>query len=333
MRASVPLSLQSSFMSPFRDLASLLGPWPNLANTGSPLDRVSERRSDTAFIASTLTHADARAVLIGGETIVLAQSEGRDPFIPLGAAEQIAETGENIFIGVIDGAARVAFAIAPEAAESLKARGDLLVTDLRTIATRGLIAPQHLQPIAIAKALLTWHARHRFCANCGAPTLVTEQGWRRDCPSCGVQHFPRTDPCVIMLAIDGGRCLLGRSARFPPNMYSCLAGFVEPGESIEEATRRETFEEAGIEIGRVTYFASQPWPYPMSLMIGCFAEAKSAEIRIDPNEIEDAFWATREETAIMLARKHPRELMTPPPSAVAHHIIRAYVERGAEVLK
>jgi NAD+ diphosphatase len=135
-----------------------------------------------------------------------------------------------------------------------------------------------------------------------------------------------------MLAVDGDRCLLGRSARFPPGMWSCLAGFVEPGETIEEATRRETFEEAGITVGRVAYFTSQPWPYPMSLMIGCFAEATSAEIKIDPNEIEDARWVTRTEAAQMLLRQHPDGLMTPPPMAVAHHIIRAFVERGAEVL-
>ena len=309
-----------------------LGPWPNLANTGSPLDRASERRGDKAFIDATLAHADARAVLIGGETVVLRQTEG-DPFIALGEARRIAEASETVFIGTINGAARIGFTIAPEAAEALKERSDLLVTDLRSIAMRGLVAPEHLQPIAIAKALLGWHGRHRFCANCGAPTKVTEQGWRRDCGACGVQHFPRTDPCVIMLAIDGERCLLGRSARFPPGMYSCLAGFVEPGESLEEATRRETFEEAGIEIGRVTYFVSQPWPYPMSLMVGCFAEAQSSELNIDKNEIEDARWVGREEAVSMLLRKHPEGITTPPPMAVAYHLIRSYVERGAEVLR
>jgi NAD+ diphosphatase len=148
-----------------------------------------------------------------------------------------------------------------------------------------------------------------------------------------VQHFPRTDPCVIMLAIDGERCLLGRSARFATNMWSCLAGFVEPGETIEEAVRRETFEEAGIAVGRVNYFTSQPWPYPMSLMIGCVAQAMGTELNIDRNEIEDARWVSREESALMLMRKHPEGLMTPPPMAVAHHIIRAFVERGPEMLR
>lgn len=314
------------------DPRTSLGPWPNLANTGSPLDRASERRGDKAFIDAAISHADARAVLIGGETIVLQRTEGGDPFIPLRDARPLAGATESIFIGTIDGAARLGLAVSPGETERLKERNGLLVTDLRTIAVRGLVAAEHLQPIAIAKALLTWHARHRFCANCGAATTVTEAGWRRDCAPCGVQHFPRTDPCVIMLAIDGERCLLGRSARFPPGMWSCLAGFVEPGESLEEAVRRETFEEVGVAVGRVDYFTSQPWPYPMSLMIGCFAEARSVDLNIDRNEIEDARWVSREEAALMITRKHPDGLMTPPPMAVAHHIIRAFIERGAAIL-
>lgn len=309
-----------------------LGPWPNLAHTGSPLDRASERRGDRAFIDGAIKHPDARAVLIGGETIVLREAGGGDPLIPLADA-RLTEITESVFLGTIGGAARIGYAIAPEAAEALKEKPGLIVTDLRSIATRGLIAVEHLQPVAIAKALLAWHGRHRFCSNCGSATNVSEQGWRRDCPSCGTQHFPRTDPCVIMLAIDGERCLLGRSARFAPDMYSCLAGFVEPGESIEEATRRETFEEAGIEVGRVRYFASQPWPYPMSLMMGCFAEAKTTMLNLDRNEIEDARWVGREEAGQMLARQHPDGIMTPPPMAIAHHIIRAFVERGEDVLR
>jgi NAD+ diphosphatase len=309
------------------------GPWPNLAYTGSPLDRASERRGDKAFIEGALAHADARAVLIGGEQIVLRRSGETGVLFPLAEARALAPAGESVFIGTIGGAARLGYAIAPESAETLQVRDDLLVTDLRSIATRGLAGVEQLQVIATAKALLAWHARHRFCANCGTATAVTEAGWRRDCASCGALHFPRTDPCVIMLAIDGERCLLGRSARFVPSMWSCLAGFVEPGETIEEAVRRETFEEAGIAVGRVNYFTSQPWPYPMSLMIGCFAEATSAELHIDRNEIEDARWVPREEAALMIGRTHPDGLMTPPPMAVAHHIIRAYVERGAEVLE
>jgi NAD+ diphosphatase len=136
-----------------------------------------------------------------------------------------------------------------------------------------------------------------------------------------------------MLAIDGDRCLLARSARFPPGMWSCLAGFVEPGESLEEAVRRETYEEAGVQVGRVGYFSSQPWPFPMSIMIGCYAEATTTELRVDPNEIEDARWVSRADAGLMLERKHKEGLSTPPSAAIAHHIIRAYVERGADVLR
>ncbi|MEA2934962.1 MAG: diphosphatase [Variibacter sp.] len=179
--------------------------------------------------------------------------------------------------------------------------------------------------------MLAWHARHRFCANCGKPTQVVSGGWKRDCAACETEHFPRTDPVVIMLAIDGERCLLGRQTRFPPGTYSCLAGFVEPGETIEDAVRRETVEEAGIRCGRVRYFASQPWPFPMSLMIGAHAEATSSTITVDHNELEDARWFERDEVARMLVRAHPDRLSTPPPIAIAHHIIRAWVEAGSDI--
>ena len=201
------------------------------------------------------------------------------------------------------------------------------MTDLRSIAVQGLVdagssaADRGGQGRAAIGTL-----RHRFCPNCGAPTQVTQGGWRRDCAQCKAQHFPRTDPVVIMLASDGERCLLGRSPRFVPTMWSCLAGFVEPGEAIEDAVRRETREEAGIVCGRVRYFASQPWPFPMSLMIGCHAEALTQEIIVDRDELEDARWFDRDEIVAMLTRKHPDGLTTPPPVAIAHHIIRAWVE-------
>ena len=199
------------------------------------------------------------------------------------------------------------------------------------MAVQGLVAPDHLAEAAEAKALLLWHARHRFCANCGAPTAMSEAGWRRDCASCKTQHFPRTDPVAIMLAVDGDRCLLGRSGRFGPGMWSCLAGFIEPGETIEDAVRRETFEEAGIVCGDVRYFASQPWPFPMSLMIGAHAQALSFDIVVDRSELEDVRWFSREEAAAMLTKQHPEGLSAPPPIAIAHHIIRAWVE-GASLV-
>ena len=233
---------------------------------------------------------------------------------------------------MLDGAARFGTGISQASAEALKQRNDLFVIDLRSIAIQGLVTPEHLPPLAEAKAMLHWHARHRFCSNCGAPSTLTEAGWRRDCPACKATHFPRTDPVVIMLAIDGERCLLGRQTRFVKGMWSCLAGFVEPGETIEEAVRRETREEAGITCGRVRYFATQPWPFPMSLMIGCHAEALTKDITVDRSELEDARWFDREEAALMLLRRHPVKLGTPPAVAVAYHIIRAFVEEGEAVL-
>jgi NAD+ diphosphatase len=298
------------------------------------MDRASGRRTDDEFVVSLLDDKRSGAVVISGERVLLRKSGAAyDPFFTIAEARAMGADPEVVFLGVEDDRARFGVAISAETADELKSSGELLVIDLRSIVFQGLLPPNHLQPIAIAKALLTWHAKHRFCANCGAPTQATEAGWRRDCASCGSQHFPRTDPCVIMLAIDGERCLLARSARFPPGMWSCLAGFVEPGETLEEAVRRETREEAGVEVRRVTYFASQPWPFPMSIMIGCFAEATSTELSIDPNEIEDARWISREDAALMLERKHKDGLMTPPPAAIAHHIIRAYVEHGTDVLR
>jgi NAD+ diphosphatase len=310
------------------------GPWPPLAYSTSSLDRASERRTDARFIETATTTATTRAVVVGGELIVLRKAgNGADARFSVEEARRLGADGEQILLGIAEDAAWLAFAVAPDQVQELRTRDDLLVLDLRSIAMQGLVPPEQLQPIATAKALLTWHARHRFCANCGTATNLTEAGWRRDCPSCEAQHFPRTDPCVIMLAIDGERCLLGRSARFPPGMWSCLAGFVEPGESFEEAVRRETREETGVIVSRVTYYASQPWAFPMSIMVGCFAEATGTTLAIDRNEIEDARWMPREEAASMLLRKHPDGLTTPPPAAIAHHLIRAYAERGTDVLR
>jgi NAD+ diphosphatase len=192
-----------------------------------------------------------------------------------------------------------------------------------------LLPPEELGPLGEAKSLLYWHQRHRFCSACGAPSRMAAGGWRRECDACAAQHFPRTDPVVIMLAVRGDACLLGRQARFVPGMYSCLAGFVEPGETIEEAVRRETREEAGIGIGRVDYLCSQPWPFPSSLMIGCLAEALDEALAIDRQELEDARWFGRTEAALILAGKHPDGLICPPPIAIAHHLLGAFVTGAA----
>jgi NAD+ diphosphatase len=303
-----------------------LGPKPRLGYTQSRLVRVAERRKDEAALAGFAADARSRTYVIGGELIVLKKGAVNEPLFTFTEAEALARSTETVFLGLLDDAARFAVGIDPQAANALKERSDLVVTDLRSIAVQGLVEAEHLPPIAEAKALLHWHTRHRFCSNCGAPTQIVEAGWRRDCARCGAQHFPRTDPVVIMLAIDGDNCLLGRSPRFVPGMWSCLAGFMEPGEAIEDAVRRETLEEAGIGCGRVHYLASQPWPFPSSLMIGCYAEALSREIVVDTQELEGARWFSKAEVERMLMRRHEEGLTTPPPVAIAHHIIRSFVE-------
>lgn len=303
-----------------------LGPWPALGYQGSPLDRAAHLRGAVEDLAK---REDARFYLLGGEGVVLHPGEPlRDPLFTADAATTLG-AGKRIFLGLADGAPRFAARFDPAEKERLEARG-LLVPDLRSTAVQGLVSNDHLAALACGKAMLAWHGRHRFCANCGTRTRAIEGGWRRDCPSCGAQHFPRTDPVVIMLTYRGDQCLMGRAPHFAPEMWSCLAGFVEPGETIEEAVRRETLEETGITTGAVRYRWSQPWPYPMSLMFGCIAEATSQTITMDPNELAGARWFSRAEIAKMLVRKHPEGLFVPPANAIAHHLIRAFVE-GATV--
>jgi NAD+ diphosphatase len=304
-----------------------LGPKPHLGYTESPLSRAAEQRTNAAAMRAFADDPRAGAYAIGGELIVMRKGAGlNEPLFTLQEARALDGATETVFLGLLDGAPRFGVSLAPDTAEALGKRDGFLANGLRAVAVQGLVAAEHLPPIALAKAMLHWHARHRFCPNCGAATNAVDGGWRRDCPQCKTQHFPRTDPVAIMLAIDGERCLLGRSYRFVPGMWSCLAGFVEPGESIEDAVRRETREETGIACGQVTYFRSQPWPFPTSLMIGCHAQALSRDITIDRSELEDARWFGKEEVVAMIQGRHPQGLTTPPSVAIAYHIIRAWLE-------
>jgi NAD+ diphosphatase len=304
-----------------------LGPKPTLGYTANRLERAAELRTDEAALARMTADPAARAYVIGIDWIVMkAGARFNDPLFTLAQARALGSPAEMVFLGTLDGAPRYGIGLAPGDAEALKTRDGFLVTDLRSVAVQGLVAPDHLPPIAEAKAVLHWHARHRFCPNCGHATDAVDAGWKRLCAACKTEHFPRTDPVVIMLIVDGERCLLGRSPRFAATMWSCLAGFIEPGESFEDAVHRETHEEAGITCGRVRYFRSQPWPFPTTLMIGCHAEALSHDIVVDRTELEDVRWFNKDEIVTMLMRKHPGGLTTPPPVAIAHHIIRAWVE-------
>jgi len=194
--------------------------------------------------------------------------------------------------------------------------------ELRRLMSR--LSPRDAELAATAKALFGWHATHGFCAVCGKPSKVSHAGWQRTCPDCGSHHFPRTDPVVIMLITYGSSVLMGRSPGWPEGMYSLLAGFLEPGETLEAAVRREVMEEAGVPVGPVNYLASQPWPFPASLMIGCAGEALERDLTIDPIEIEDAIWVTRDEMMGVFAGEHP-VLKPARTGAIAHFLLKNWL--------
>lgn len=194
--------------------------------------------------------------------------------------------------------------------------------ELRGVMT--LLSALEAEMAATARAIWGWHHSHGFCAACGSRTDIAQGGFQRDCPACGRHHFPRTDPVVIMLITRGNNVLVGRSPGWPEGMYSLLAGFVEPGETLEAAVRREVIEEAGIEVGAVGYLASQPWPFPASLMFGCWGEAVSDKITIDPNEIEDAVWVSREEMVDVFAGQHPT-ILPARKGAIAHFLLENWL--------
>ncbi len=196
--------------------------------------------------------------------------------------------------------------------------------DLRSLLYSNSVGPEDAGAIAQAGSMFVWHATNQFCGKCGAASQSKIGGFRRDCNVCDHKIFPRTDPAVIMLPIKGDRCVMGRSPHFPPGWFSTLAGFVEPGETLEDAVRRETFEESGITIGRVKYHASQPWPFPHSLMIGLHCEATSETINMDQTELEDCRWFTRDEVRLMLREEHPDGFICPPNKAISSALILAW---------
>ena len=293
----------------------------------SRLQRHSAERGDAAHVAAEIARPDARLVILAGDGPILAKvGEGATCLLPRDAGSRLPEEPAPLYLGRVGATPVLARAVAADAADLYRDDPAFELVDLRSVAVQGRIPPDELGLLATARSLLSWHARHGCCANCGARTAMACGGYRRDCAACGTEHFPRTDPVVIMLVVRGDRCLLGRQARFVPNSYSCLAGFLEPGETIEDAVRREVFEEAGIRVGPVTYLASQPWPFVSSLMIGCRGEAETDEIVLDRTELEDGRWFHRDEVRAMLARAHPDGLITPPPMAIAHLLMRAFVE-------
>ena len=298
---------------------------PTLGYTTNPLIRHSAERDPDAL----QRHAGDAArltVLVAGEVPILKSGEPATGLLSPDEIDRVSDTREEVFLGHLGERPVIARLAPPDAADLFRNDPAFIVMDLRAAAMTGTAPLEELGILACAKSLLDWHARHRFCANCGAPTAPAQAGYRRDCAACGAQHFPRTDPVVIMLIARGDRCLLGRQSRFPPGMYSCLAGFMEPGETIEAAVRRETFEEAGVTVGAVRYAASQPWPFPASLMIGCIGEAESEVLAVDREELDDARWFTRDDARLMLRREHPDGYFTPPPVAIAHYLMQAWLD-------
>jgi NAD+ diphosphatase len=294
------------------------------------LDRRAEFRDDAALMEGYRASPDARVMVLAGDIPVLRMGErGHSATFTFAELEGVGAPREVAFLG-LDGDSPLFAALVEQRAPEDQGHTDIVTLDLRTLAVQALLPPSTLGRLAQAKSLLYWHQRHRFCSNCGEPTQAGAAGWRRECAACNAQHFPRTDPVAIMLAVRGEKCLLGRQARFPPGMYSCLAGFIEPGETMEDAVRRELFEEAGVAIGAVRYLASQPWPFPASLMIGCIAQATDDALTVDNNELEDARWFSREETRAMLEGRHPDGLLCPQPIAIANSLMKAWALEGEE---
>ena len=277
-----------------------------MAFSQSPLNRNANDRTKPELISLKLANPHRQVLKFSDDKLVMA---GAEPDL----APPPHETA-LVYLGD-DTNARPWFAMMVTQASTLR--------PIRDIMRNGELPPELLSIIAQGRSLTNWHARHGHCANCGAKTEMSDGGYRRHCPSCKADHFPRTDPVVIMAVRHGEKILLARQKAWEPGMFSAVAGFMEPGETIEQAVAREVFEETGIEVGKVTYVASQPWPFPSSLMIGAIAEAKDTKITMDEVELEHARWFSFAEVRQMLAREHAEGLTASHPYAIAHHVIEA----------
>ncbi|KZD22898.1 NAD(+) diphosphatase [Tardiphaga robiniae] len=303
-------------------MTSTMFPLGHPAFVSNTLDRAAHLRFSDEKLFALEGKSSSRAYVIYRDSLVMKKDgDAQRALLTIDEALKFGANPGTVFLGLRDGDAVFGMGISAPAVEKLLTRDDVVVSELRGMAMQGMVPPEQLSAVAQAKSLVSWHQRHGFCANCGAKSSMAEGGWKRVCPSCKTEHFPRTDPVVIMLVEKGDKCLLGRQKQFAPGMYSCLAGFVEAAETIEDAVKREIFEESGIRCTDVTYYMTQPWPYPSSLMIGCSARAISDEITVDKMELEDARWFDRDEAMLMWKREHPDGLAGPHPFAIAHHLL------------
>lgn len=312
---------------------------------GSGLDRAAHLRENPDALAEIRRAGTGICVLLWRGKVAVSGA-GMEDLLRLGADHPVVlrhggEAGrEMLFLGLDDDRApcfAVDMSTWPAEGQDLSAVGQFVdrseqmhpdlpeghrFVELRRIMTH--LSRRDAELAVAAKALTGWHRTHAYCACCGAGSEIAQGGWQRICPACGGAHFPRTDPVVIMLITHGDAVLVGRSPGWPEGMYSLLAGFVEPGETLEAAVRREVFEESGVRVGTVSYLASQPWPFPSSLMIGCAGEALSRDIRIDPAEIEDARWIEREDMMQIFAGEHAL-IRAARKGSIAHFLIRNWL--------
>ena len=295
---------------------------------GNPLNRASERRKDEAWLAEQLMSDQSLGIAIwNGKPLVESTKEGgvQIAYLPSRMVAEMAGGAERLlFMGLWKETAVFALDIeggADPADGPLSGLGRF--EDLRGLAMR--LPHTDAAILATAKQMFEWRRRHKHCANCGEPSMVAEGGWKRACPSCNVEHFPRTDPVVIMLAVHGERCMLGRQEIWPKGMFSSLAGFLEPGETIEEACARELHEEAGLKTASVVYHSTQPWPYPSSLMIGLIAQVEDDNAVPDQTELLEVRWFTKAEALALLAGKL-ENTFAPGSMAIAHQLIKAWAE-------
>ncbi len=296
---------------------------------GGPIDRASHRRTDKDWLAAQIKHPATKIVPLWKlQPLVTPRRDGIGWLSPVDLEGHLMSGAPTIFLGEHEGLAHFAIDVTAfddaNHSEPFTRVGKFM--DLRAIALQLPIGDP--STLGTAKAILDWNARHQFCAVCGKKTEMQQAGYMRKCSdgNCNAEHFPRTDPVVIMLAVRGDECLVGRQAMFPQNMYSALAGFVEPGENIEEAVRREIMEEAGIVTSAVHYHSTQPWPWPSSLMIGCMADAETTEITVDGLELEEARWVSRALLKDVLNGATDVGVLLPPPMAIGFQLIRAFAE-------